>query len=115
MAIKIPRRAGRLEDGLFELSMFLLTSARGCVDEPKIYGSFRLMDALSRLCDVYSRSDKLEPDKFLSDIKDQVDKAKEKMDLSKEEFVESMDDLIVKFTDELLSRYGSSSKIKDEK
>ena len=108
MTDKISQNAGRLEDRLFELALFLLTSARGCVDEPHLYGSFRLLDGISRLCDVYSGSDRLEPDKFLSGIKEQVDKAKDKMDLSKEEFVKSMDDLIVVFTDELIRRYGSS-------
>ena len=110
MTDKISENTGRLEDGLFELALFLLISARGCVDEPHIYGSFRLMDALSRLCDVYSKSDRLEPDRFLSEIKKQVDSDKYKSIQSEKEFIKGMDDLVVKFTDELKRRYGSSAK-----
>ena len=29
------------EDDAFELLTFLVTSARGCVDEPETYGTFR--------------------------------------------------------------------------
>ena len=110
MPDKISKSTDRLEDGLFELALFLLISARGCVDEPRIYRSFRLMDALSRLCEVYSKSDKLEPDEFLSKLKEQVDRDKYKSIQSEEAFIKSMDDLVVKFTDELKRRYGSSSK-----
>jgi uncharacterized protein YfeS len=110
MVDKISENKVRLEDSLFELALFLLISARGCVDEPRIYGSFRLMDALSRLCEVYSKSDKLAPDEFLSKIKEQVDRDKYKSIQSEEEFIKSMDDLVVKFTDELKRRYGSSAK-----
>ena len=110
MPDKISNNTDRLEDGLFELALFLLISARGCVDEPRIYGSFRLMDALSRLCDVYSKSEMLEPDEFLSKIKQQVDRKQYKSIQSEAEFVKSMDDLVVKFTDELKRRYGSSAK-----
>ena len=109
MTYKDLEKADRLEENLFELALFLLTSARGCLDEPRIYGSFRLMDALSKLCDVYSKSNRLESDKFLSQIKEQVDREKYKNIQSQEEFVKSMDDLLVKFTEELKRRYGSSS------
>ncbi len=38
-----------IEREFFSLVSFLITSARGCVREPKLYGSFRLIDAASRL------------------------------------------------------------------
>lgn len=68
------------------------------------------MDGLSRLFEVYSKSDRLEPDKFLSEIKAQVDLDKYKSIQSEEAFIKSMDDLMVKFTDEIKRRYGSPAK-----
>jgi hypothetical protein len=38
-----------LDEGLFELIGYLLTSARGLFDEPAEYGPFRLVEAASRL------------------------------------------------------------------
>jgi hypothetical protein len=37
------------DEGLFELIGYLLTSARGLLDEPAEYGPFRLVEAVSRL------------------------------------------------------------------
>lgn len=48
------------EDDVFELVAFLVTSARLCVDEPKLYGPLRLVDAASRLLGCILSSDELE-------------------------------------------------------
>lgn len=39
-----------LDDELFDLIGYLLTSARGLLDEPAEYGPFRLIEGASRLC-----------------------------------------------------------------
>jgi hypothetical protein len=41
---------GDLDHGLFDLVGYLLTSARGLLDEPAGYGPFRLLEGASRLC-----------------------------------------------------------------
>jgi hypothetical protein len=41
-----------LSDKHFQLLAFLITSARGCVDEPKLYGPLRLLDAASKLIEI---------------------------------------------------------------
>jgi len=41
-----------LSDKHFQLLAFLITSARGCIDEPKLYGPLRLLDAASRLIEI---------------------------------------------------------------
>lgn len=41
-----------LGDPHFKLLSFLVSSARGCVDEPLLYGSLRLVDAAARLIDI---------------------------------------------------------------
>ena len=43
---------GLLSDKHFQLLAFLITSARGCIDEPKLYGPLRLLDAASRLIEI---------------------------------------------------------------
>lgn len=51
-------------DYLFELVLFLATSAQGCLNEPPFYGSFRLLDALSRLIDLPEHGGSLARDLF---------------------------------------------------
>lgn len=41
-----------LEDPRFKLLSFSVNSARGCIDEPALYGSLRLVDAAARLIDI---------------------------------------------------------------
>ncbi|MGC8933427.1 MAG: DUF6092 family protein [Candidatus Methanodesulfokora sp.] len=41
-----------IENPHFKLLSFLVSSARGCVDEPVLYGSLRLIDAAARLMDI---------------------------------------------------------------
>ncbi len=45
-----------LDEGLFDLIGYLLTSARGLLDEPAEYGPFRLVEGVSRLCGLMSES-----------------------------------------------------------
>src|SRR5208282_1305371 len=93
------------EQHIFELALFLLTAARGCVGEPPIYGPLRLVDAISRLTDIYSKSDKLKPDPFLLKAKQEIDANKYRVMASEEEFIAFMDRLIVEFTEEMKRRY----------
>lgn len=94
------------EERIFELSLYLLTSARGCVGEPPIYGPLRLVEGISRLVDIYSKTDSFRPDPFLQKAKKEIDENKYRVMASEEEFVAFMDKLIVEFTDELKRRNG---------
>jgi vacuolar-type H+-ATPase subunit B/Vma2 len=98
------------EQYIFELSLYLLTAARGCVGEPHIYGPFRLLEAISRLTDLYSKTDKLKPDEFLLKAKKEIDEKKYVMMASEEEFIALMDKLITEFTSELERRYVAAGK-----
>jgi hypothetical protein len=97
------------EEYIFELAVFLLTAARGCVTEPHMYGPLRLVDAVSRLADLYRKTDFLKTDGFLLDAKKEIDENKYKVMSSDEEFVQFIDRMIVKFTEELKRRYGRGS------
>lgn len=64
------------EDEAFELLTFLVTSARGCVDEPETYGTFRLIDAASRLLDFLLKSEEAQDKEFYSHLKEEIDEKK---------------------------------------
>lgn len=64
------------EEEAFELLTFLVTSARGCVDEPETYGTFRLIDAASRLLDFLLKSEEVEDREFYSHLKEEIDEKK---------------------------------------
>ena len=63
------------------------------------------MDAISRLTDIYSKSDRLRPDPFLLKAKKEIDANKYRVMASEEEFVAFMDRMIAEFTDEMKRRY----------
>ena len=93
------------ETHVFELSLFLITAARGCVDEPKMYGPLRLIEARSRLADIYGKSDKLKPDPFMARAKAEIDANKYQVMASEETFVAFLDRMVVEFSDEMKRRY----------
>lgn len=103
-----PRKG--IEEFIFEYSLFLLTSARGTVDEPRLYGALRLVDGISRLTDLYSRSAELKQDEFLMGIRAEIETHLNNAMTSDEQFIRFMDDLIVKFTDEMKRRYARPEK-----
>jgi hypothetical protein len=64
------------EDGLYEVLAFLFSSAHILVDEPHLYGTFRLIDGASRLMGFALESGELEDEQFLRKLKDDVDQHK---------------------------------------
>jgi nitroreductase len=90
---------------IFELSLFLLTAARGCVTEPKIYGSLRLVEAVSKLMDLRLGT-VANRDLFLIQMKKKLDRGESIVMSSEAAFLKFMDDLIVEFINELESRYA---------
>jgi len=93
-----------LNDFVFGLTVSLLTSARGCMDEPKVYGPLRLIEALSALTNIYDY-DVLEKDEFLLSAKNEIDtKLVPAVMQSEEDFKKMLDDLIRRFTIELKKR-----------
>lgn len=89
---------------LFELALFLATSARNCIDEPPLYGPFRLLDALSRLADFPEHDDSLDKDPFLKEVKAFVDEKKFLVTSDIEGFTQAADTLVQRFAKELKKR-----------
>jgi hypothetical protein len=92
------------EDDVFELLAFLATSARLCVDEPKLYGTFRLVDGASRLLGFALESDQLEDKQFLQQLKDEIDEKKMLLVADQEGYLKFLDDLTRKVARELKER-----------
>jgi len=92
-------------DYLFEIAVFLATSAQGCLNEPPLYGPFRLLDALSKLADLPDYAPGLAHDPFLKEIKAIVDDKKFLVMYDVEGFRRAIDEIVEKFAKELKSRY----------
>jgi hypothetical protein len=83
----------------YRLISYLVASARGCVDEPKMYGPFRLVDASRRLIDLLEARGLA--DDFLRQLRIRIDKI-ENMQLEDEKrFVESLDEAVLSIAKEV--------------
>lgn len=89
-------------DDVFMLALYLLTSARGCLEEPRIYGVVRLLEALVRLVDF--QSNRLRPDSFLEAMKMRVDRLKIDIMEDPQKVQKELDKTIREFTIELEKR-----------
>ena len=92
-------------DYLFEIAVFLATSAQGCLNEPPLYGPFRLLDALSKLADFPDHATGLSPDQFLKEIKAIVDDKKFLVMYDVDAFKKAIEEIVEKFAKEMKKRY----------
>ncbi|MEW8959988.1 MAG: DUF6092 family protein [Moorella sp. (in: firmicutes)] len=81
------------EKSLVELFCFLLSSARGCVDEPAIYGPLRLIEAYSRLVATIGHE---ELDNFWWQQKEEIDNYKNLAMYDEEAFIKALDQTLEK-------------------
>ena len=82
----------------FRLATFLVTAARDVVDEPAIYGPFRMIDAVDRLIAPAF------PDDFLARIQPELEREKQKVMSDRDAFVAWLDDLAARFAAEAKRR-----------
>lgn len=86
------------DDAAFRLATFLVTAARDVVDEPAIYGPFRMIDAVDRLmAGVFD-------DEFLAAMKPELEQEKQKVMSDRAAFVAWLDDLSGRFAAEAKRR-----------
>lgn len=97
------------EQFLFEYALFLLTAARGIMDEPRVYGAIRLVDAVSKLTGLFSTTRGLQPDPFLLEAGKKIDGELDTALTSDEEFMAFIDGLVHDFAHEMLKRYGKAT------
>jgi len=94
-----------LNQEVFDLTLFFLTAARGCVSEPHMYGPLRLVDGASRVIALTQREGSV-PDSFLVEVKKVIDEKKFLVMSSENEFVSFIDQLISRCVDEMKKRRG---------
>jgi hypothetical protein len=82
----------------FRLATFLVTAARDVIDEPAIYAPFRMIDAVDRL--MAGSFD----DDFLTEIKPELEREKQKVMTDRDAFVAWLDDLAARFAAEAKRR-----------
>jgi heme-degrading monooxygenase HmoA len=87
------------EDAVFELALYLVASARDCLDEPLIYGPFRMIEGVSRLIERLGGEDE-----FLRSSKDTIDGEKYKVMAAREAFAAWLDELLRGFSAEAKHR-----------
>lgn len=92
------------DEYLFEIAAFLAASARGCIDEPRLYGPFRLIDALSKLLDLPKYASCLSEDSFFDQIKKEINEKKVLIMSDVEGFKDFLDHLVQEFARELKRR-----------
>jgi len=82
-----------LEREFFELVCYMVTSARNLIQETKLYGPFRLIDAVSRLIDIIEKLGLKSP--RLETIQRQIEEGKYKVMETEEEFTAFLENLVM--------------------
>lgn len=91
---------------VLEYIAYLATSARDSIEEPHIYGSFRLIDAISRLIDLLKHISIIEEDSFLNELKNFIDTKKHTMMFNKKEYLSFLDEVLEKIIKELKKQFS---------
>jgi hypothetical protein len=79
---------------------YLITSARGCVDEPPLYGPLRLLDAYSMLLGMLKSE---ETDEFYFQLDKQIEEFKNKCMGDEKKFVEGLDKALESLTNYIIN------------
>ncbi len=101
---KVSRERKSGNEYLFDLALFLIMSARGCIDEPPLYGPLRLINAISKIADFPKYARCLKEDKFLIKMKKEIERNMDLVMYDQEEFKKFLDILVKKFSIELKRR-----------
>lgn len=94
----------QLQEDVFHLLAFMLTSARGLYEEPPDYAAFRLLDAAGRLLEILHQHALLN-DPFLLDLKQKID-AERYASMDNQRQQRMLDEWILSISEELRRRLG---------
>jgi hypothetical protein len=78
---------------IIKMFAYMLTSARGCVDEPKIYGPLRLADSVCRLYYLLKENNLID-DVSIDSIIKKIDEKKSSCMTDEQEFINMLDEVI---------------------
>jgi hypothetical protein len=87
-----------MSERLFEHVVYLVASARDCLDEPLIYGPLRLVEGVSRVIEA------LPEDEFLQEQKRVIDSEKWEVMGDRDRFAAWLDELLRQFAAETKRR-----------
>jgi hypothetical protein len=90
---------------MFVNALYLVASARDCIDEPLIYGPFRMIEGVSRMLEAS------DGDSFLSKMKVAIDAEKYSVMGGRESFTRWLDDLLRDFAAEAKRRNAPVSAL----
>ena len=81
------------EDDLYKLLSFMVSSAHLCVVEPKLYGTFRLIAAASRLAEAVLQEGQLPDDEFLQQFKAKTDEGAVLLMTDEQGYIQYLEDM----------------------
>ena len=91
----------KVDKEMLEFMGYLVTSARGLVDEPALYGPFRLLEGVSKLCTILEEAG-IGDRAFITSLQKKVDGGKFSVMTDRNAFVAMMDDVVLDVTKQLV-------------
>lgn len=95
------------ENPLFAVVVYLVASARDCLDEPLIYGPFRIIEGVSHLIEASESIPGLAEDPFMKELKVWIDEHKYNVMADRESFAEWLGELLARCATEAKRRNGA--------
>ena len=89
----------KLRYDLLKLFCYIITSARGCIEEPKLYGPFRLIDSVERIITLLDNEGLA--DDFLKKERAKMEENKYLVMQDEKGFIKFLDELVIDFTKKL--------------
>jgi Family of unknown function (DUF6092) len=83
-----------MNDAIFDHALYLVASARDCLDEPLVYGPLRMIEGVSRLIEAFP------DDEFLSREREVMEREKYQVMNDREAFAAWLDELLRQFAAE---------------
>ena len=87
------QKKNEFEQEFFELVCFMVTSARNLIQEDRLYGPLRLVDAVSRLVSILEKLDLKSP--RLTAIQEQIEEGEDTVMESEEKFTVFLENLVM--------------------
>jgi hypothetical protein len=89
------------KDDQTRMFTYLITSARGCVEEPPLYGTLRLLDAYSMLLCMLKRE---KADEFYFQLNERIEDLKNICMDDEKQFIEGLDRVLEILTDHIINQ-----------
>jgi hypothetical protein len=86
-------KKNEFEQEFFELICFMVTSARNLIQENRLYGPLRLVDAVSRLVSILEKLDLKSP--RLATIQERIEEGEDTVMESEERFTAFLENLVM--------------------